>query len=44
MVFNFPTGEQVLMLASSLLCNVRLVPTGTYEMAERCPLLVAETT
>jgi SAM-dependent methyltransferase len=43
-VFNFPTGEQVLKLAASLLCNVRLVPTGTYEMAERCPLLVAETT
>jgi SAM-dependent methyltransferase len=41
-VFNFPTREQLLSVASKIFPNARLVSVGRYELAECCPLLVAE--
>jgi SAM-dependent methyltransferase len=42
-VFNFPTADQLVSVVSKVCPNVRLVPTGLYEMSDRCPLLIAET-
>jgi SAM-dependent methyltransferase len=41
-VFNLPTADQLVSVVSKVCPNVRLVPSGRYEMAERCPLLVVE--
>jgi SAM-dependent methyltransferase len=41
-VYNFPTRKQALSIIPSDFSNPRLVPVGTYELAERCPLLVME--
>lgn len=41
-VSSFPTREQLLSVVSTAFINARLVPVGTYEAAELCPLLVAE--
>jgi SAM-dependent methyltransferase len=41
-VYNFPTRQQVLSLVPGDFSNARFVPVGTYELAERCPLLVME--
>ena len=42
-LFNLPTKDQFMSVISRILPSSRLVSSGTYEMAERCPLLVAET-
>lgn len=41
-ISSFPTREQLLSAASTIFSRTRLVPAGGYELAERCPLLVAE--
>lgn len=41
-VFNFPTPRQVLALIPDAFTNGRLVPAGTYPLAERCPILVMD--
>lgn len=41
-VYNFPTRQQALSIIPSDFANPRFVPVGTYELAERCPLLVVE--
>ena len=43
-VFNLPTANQLVSVVSKVCPSVRLVSSGIYEMSERCPLLVAETT
>jgi SAM-dependent methyltransferase len=40
--YNFPTGQQALSIVPHEFSNARFVPVGTYELAERCPLLVME--
>lgn len=42
-VFNFPAADQLVSVVSKICPSVRLVPSGIYEMSERCPLLVVET-
>lgn len=39
-VYIFPTRQQVLSLVPGDFANAHFVPVGTYELAERCPLLV----
>ncbi len=39
---SFPTQNQLFLVLSESFSNVRFVPVGTYELAERCPLLVAK--
>ncbi|MGZ5835016.1 MAG: class I SAM-dependent methyltransferase [Xanthobacteraceae bacterium] len=41
-IYNFPTRRQVLSILPGGFSNARFVPVGTYELAERCPLLVME--
>ena len=41
-VYYFPTGRQVLSNVPGDFSNAHFVPVGTYELAERCPLLVME--
>jgi SAM-dependent methyltransferase len=41
-VFNFPTREQLLSVASEIFPTARLADAGRYELAQRCPILVAE--
>jgi SAM-dependent methyltransferase len=41
-VVSFPTAAQVGSVAREFFENVRLVPTGVYELAERCPILVID--
>jgi SAM-dependent methyltransferase len=41
-ISSFPTRGQLLSVVSAAFVNSRLVPVGTYEAAELCPLLVAE--
>ena len=41
-VYTFPTSRECLSVVPSAFSNARLVPAGTYELAERCPLLVME--
>jgi SAM-dependent methyltransferase len=40
--FSYPTQQQLLAVVSPVFPIVRLVCSGTYDLAERCPLLVAE--
>jgi SAM-dependent methyltransferase len=41
-VFYFPTRAQLLSIVPPTFANVRLVPVGTFELAERSPLLVMD--
>jgi len=41
-LFTFPTQDRLLSMVSQICPDLRLVPSGRYEMAERCPLLVAD--
>ena len=41
-IYSFPTRQQCLSVIPSDFVNMRFVPVGTYELAERCPLLVME--
>jgi hypothetical protein len=41
-IFSFPKRDQVLALVARVFVDVRLLPVGTYPMAERCPLLVGD--
>lgn len=41
--FSLPRQDQLLPVVSSVFPNVRLVPSGSYEMSALCPLLVADT-
>jgi hypothetical protein len=41
-VFSFPTPAQLLASVPSSFKNPRLVASGTYELAERCPILVMD--
>ncbi len=41
-LYGFPTRDQLFSVVSKVFPNARLIPAGTYELAERCPLLVAD--
>jgi SAM-dependent methyltransferase len=41
-IFSFPPCHRVAATAAASFVNIRFVPSGTYEMAERCPLMVME--
>ncbi len=41
-VFSFPTRAEIAAELASRLSNPRFVASGSYELAERCPILVAE--
>lgn len=41
-IMSFPTRRHVASVVSQSLSNVRFLEIGTYELAEHCPLLVAE--
>jgi hypothetical protein len=41
-VFSFPTAAQIRSLADDYFVHVRLEPSGDYELAERCPILVMQ--
>jgi len=41
-VFSFPTSEQLLASVPREFAGPRLVAAGTYELADRCPLLVMD--
>lgn len=41
-IFSFPTAVQALSAVSRELHRPRLIASGTYELADRCPLLVAD--
>jgi SAM-dependent methyltransferase len=41
-IMNFPTRRHVASVVSQSLSNVRFLEIGTYELAEHCPLLIAE--
>jgi SAM-dependent methyltransferase len=41
-ISSFPRRNQLLAIVSRDFANARLVPVGSYEVAEHCPLLVAE--
>ncbi len=41
-VFSFPTVERVLQTTVGYFGDTHLIEMGTYEMAERCPLLVLD--
>jgi SAM-dependent methyltransferase len=40
--YILPTEDQILGVVSEAFSDLRLVSSGTYEMAEHCPLLVAD--
>jgi hypothetical protein len=40
--YSFPTQEQVREVAAKCFPSVGLLPTSGYELAERCPLLIAD--
>jgi hypothetical protein len=42
-IYNFPTEAMIAGLLRQHFAKVRIVPCGSYALAERCPLLVAET-
>jgi SAM-dependent methyltransferase len=41
-VYSFPTFEQIRQTMPASFANPRLIATGGYELAERCPLLVLD--
>lgn len=41
-IYSFPTREQVMSLVRQTFSEARLLPSGNYEMAEQCPLLVID--
>jgi SAM-dependent methyltransferase len=43
-VYSFPTRQECLSVVPALFSNARFVAVGTYELAERYPLLVMERT
>ena len=40
--FSFPTQGRLLSVVSRICPDVRLAPSGAYEMSERCPLLIVD--
>lgn len=42
MVYQFPTRRELLAHLPEIFANPRLVASGDYELAERCPILVAD--
>jgi SAM-dependent methyltransferase len=43
-VYSFPTFEQIRQTMPASFTNPRLIASGSYELAERCPLLVMDRT
>jgi SAM-dependent methyltransferase len=41
-VYSFPKSDQLFRIVAEAFPNALLVPAGTYELAERCPLLVGD--
>ena len=41
-IYSFPTFTQLCAAVPDRFVNVRQVPSGTYELAERCPLIVMD--
>jgi hypothetical protein len=42
MVYRFPTRRELLAHLPDGFSNPRFVPSGKYELAERCPIFVAD--
>lgn len=42
LIYQFPTRAQLVAHLPASFSNVRFLPSGSYELAERCPLLVAD--
>jgi hypothetical protein len=40
--FSLPRQDQLMSIVSDVFPTARLVPSGVYEMAELCPLLVGD--
>lgn len=40
-IYSFPTADELLSTAGKL-SNPRLAPAGSYELAERCPIFIAD--
>jgi SAM-dependent methyltransferase len=41
-IYSFPTRAELLAVTSNAFAKVQLVPVGSYELAERCPLVVMD--
>jgi hypothetical protein len=41
-VYHFPTRQEILAAWPKAFARLRFIPSGTYELAERCPILVAD--
>jgi hypothetical protein len=41
-VYSFPTADELIATVPSSFAAPRLISSGVYELAERCPILVAE--
>ncbi|HEY8950160.1 MAG TPA: class I SAM-dependent methyltransferase [Rhizomicrobium sp.] len=41
-IYSFPTAREVIAAIPSSFTNARLLSSGSYELAERCPLLAAD--
>jgi hypothetical protein len=41
-VYSFPTFEQLRAAVPGAFADLRLVPAGSYELAERCPLVIMD--
>jgi hypothetical protein len=41
-IISFPTAEEILAVVPQAFTNRRFAPSGTYELAERCPIVVMD--
>jgi hypothetical protein len=41
-IISFPTTREILAVVPGSFANARFVSSGTYELAERCPILVMD--
>ncbi len=41
-IYSFPTLAQFQQMLPATLCNLRLLAAGSYELAERCPIVVLD--
>jgi hypothetical protein len=41
-VYSFPTAAEILAVVPTSLVDPRFVAAGTYDLADRCPLFVAD--
>ncbi len=41
-IYHFPTRQEILAAWPKAFARLQFIPSGTYELAERCPILVAD--